>query len=91
MICKIIGLFFNRFTADENYFLLNRDNRQFIATSSDAIILETKNFFSKFFFFFFFAILKFRINFEHFEKKDDPHSLCIFEFADSEKCGLVNV
>ena len=40
-----------------------------------------------FFFFFFFAFSKFRLNFEHFKKKDDPHSWCIFEFTDSEKRG----
>ena len=27
---------------------------------------------------FFFAFSKFRFNFEHFRKKDDPHSSCIF-------------
>ena len=24
------------------------------------------------------------LNFEHFQKKDDPHSLCICEFTDHE-------
>ena len=28
--------------------------------------------------------LKSRLNFKHFEKKDDPHSFCIFEIRDSE-------
>ena len=36
---------------------------------------------------FFFAFFKFRFNFEHFEKKDDPHSSCIFELKDSERRG----
>ena len=34
---------------------------------------------------FFLAFSKFRFNFEHFQKKDDPHSLCILEFIESEK------
>ena len=33
------------------------------------------------------AFYKFRFNFEHFQKKDDPHSGCIFELTDSEKRG----
>ena len=33
---------------------------------------------------FFAAFLKSRFNFEYFEKKDDPHSFCIFEITDSE-------
>ena len=35
----------------------------------------------------FFAFSKFRFNFEHSQKKDDPHSWCIFELADSEIRG----
>ena len=36
----------------------------------------------------FFAIsLKSPSNFEHFEKQDDPDSLCIFEIKDCEKRG----
>ena len=48
-----------------------------------------KYFFSKkyflSFFFFVVAFLKFRLNFNHFQKKDDPHSWSIFELTDSEK------
>ena len=36
---------------------------------------------------FFFTFSKFRFSFEHFQKKDDPHSSCIFELTDSEKSG----
>ena len=36
---------------------------------------------------FFFEFSKFKFNFEHFQKKDDPHSGCIFELTDSEKRG----
>ena len=30
------------------------------------------------------AFWKSRLNFEHFEKKDDPHSFCPSEITDSE-------
>ena len=35
----------------------------------------------------FFAFSKFRLNFEHFQKKDDRNSWCISELTDSEKRG----
>ena len=41
----------------------------------------------KLFLIFFFAFLKLSFNFEHFPKKDDPHSWCIFEVTDSQKHG----
>ena len=34
---------------------------------------------------FFSAFLKSNLNFEHFKKKDDPHSLCISDVTDPEK------
>ena len=40
---------------------------------------------------FFTAFLKSTFNFEHFEKKDQPHSLCIFEMIDAERRAYVNV
>ena len=33
---------------------------------------------------FFTTFLKSRLNFAHFEKKDDPHSFCILEIMDSK-------
>ena len=33
---------------------------------------------------FFSDVLKFRLKFTYFEKKDDLHRFCIFEIADSE-------
>ena len=41
----------------------------------------------KTFFQFFLAFSKSRLNFEHFEKKDDAHSLFIFEATACEKRG----
>ena len=40
---------------------------------------------------FFCAFSKSTLNFEHFEKESDPHSLCIFELKDSEKCREIKV
>ena len=33
---------------------------------------------------FFTEFLKSRLNFKHFEKKDDPYRICIFEVTNSE-------
>ena len=41
----------------------------------------------KFFSEFFAAFLKYRLNFEHFETKDDLHILYISQFMDWKKCG----
>ena len=54
-------------TADDKYSLLNRDN-----TNSDEIISKKKAISQ-----FFLAFSKSTLNFEHFQKKDDPHSLFI--------------
>ena len=40
---------------------------------------------------FFGAFLKSRLNFEHFQKKDDSHSWSISEITDSEKPCYINV
>ena len=40
---------------------------------------QERNFFS-----FFAVFMKSRLNFKHFEKKDDPHRFCSFEIRDSE-------
>ena len=42
---------------------------------------QTQKNFSEFFSSFFESVL----NFEHFQKKDDPHSLCISEITDHER------
>ena len=34
---------------------------------------------------FFSSFLESSLNLEHFQKKDDPHSLCIFEITDCQK------
>ena len=44
-------------------------------------LCQKENYFSEFFSLFFQSAL----NFEHFQKKDDPHSLCISEITDHER------
>ena len=40
---------------------------------------------------FFFAFWKCKLNFKHFQKKDDPLSLFISEATASVNCGSMNV
>ena len=59
------------------YSLFNRGN---LAQRKQKQKTKVKNFFS-----FFSAYLKFSLNFEHFLKKDQPHSWCISEITDPER------
>ena len=60
-------MFVNTLTANDKYSLLNRDNlRQAIRTT----LSQKHKAFSQFFL----AFSKSTLNFEHFEKKDDPQS-----------------
>ena len=45
----------------------------------------------KFFSHFFRAVSKYRLNFEHFQKKDDAHSLFIFEARACEERDQIYV
>ena len=65
-------MFFNILTANDNYSLLSRVN----LTQPIQMQLPKKKLFSDFFSAFF---VKSRLNFEHFQKKNEPHSLCISE------------
>ena len=67
-------------TADDKYSLLNRD----ILTQPIQIQISQKE---KTFLKFFSPFLKSIWNFEHFQKNDDSHTLCISEIRDSQKCG----
>ena len=78
--CKILRLFSNTLSADGKYSLLNTDN------STQAIqrkLSQRQKIFSQFFS----AFLKSILNFEHFEKKDDPHTWCMSEITDCERRG----
>ena len=78
VLCKILGLFVNTLTDDEKYSLLYRDN----LTQPIQILLSQKR---KTFSQLFSKILKPTLNFEHFQKKYDPHSRCGSQLAVSEK------
>ena len=67
-------------TADDKYSLLNRDNlTQPIRTQ----LSQKQKAFSQVFI----AFSKCALNFEHFQKKDDPHSWFISEITHSAKRG----
>ena len=57
-----------------------------MATDSKGIIQETKNFLSIFAF-----ITKSTFNFQHFEKKDEPHSLYLSKITDYQIGAFENV
>ena len=77
MICKILGQLLNTLNADEKYFVIQRDN---LTIPIEMQLSEKQKTFSETFA----ATLKSRLNFDHFEKKDDPHSFYISQTRDSE-------
>ena len=80
---KILGLRFNRLTGNHMYSRLNRQIfRQPVRTQ---LCQKPKTFSGTFIVF-----LKFRWNFELFEKKDELYSLNISEDIDTEECGFFN-
>ena len=78
MIFKFLRLLVKTLTDDEKYSLLYREN----FTQPIQILLSQKR---KTFSQFFSAFLKPTLNFEHFQKKDDPHSRCSSQITVSEK------
>ena len=78
MLCKILRLLFNTLTADDKYSLVNRDN---LAQPIQILLSQKQKTFSQFFA----TFLKSKLIFEHFSKKDDPHSRCISSITYSEK------
>ena len=77
LACQIMGLLLNTFPTDEKYPTLNRDN---LTVPIMMQLSQKEKSFSRFFS----PFLKFRLIFECFERKDDTHSFCISEIADSE-------
>ena len=78
VLCKFLRLLNKTLTDDEKYSLLYRDN----LTQQIQIILSQK---PKTFSQLFSEILKPTLNFEHFQKKDHPHSRCNSQNTVSEK------
>ena len=78
VLCKILRLLVKTLTDDEKYSLFYRDN----LTQPIQILLSHKR---KTFSHFFAAFLKPTLNFEHFQRKDDPDSRCRSQITVSEK------
>ena len=75
--CQIFGLLVNTLATDEKYPVLNRQNLTIlIQMELSKKQITSSQFFASF--------LKSKLNFEYFEKKDDPQSFCISEITDSE-------
>ena len=67
VVCKILGLFVNTLTEDEKYSLLYRDN---LTQPIQILLYQKRKTFSQLSS----KVLKPTLNFEHVQKKDDPHS-----------------
>ena len=78
VLSKILGLLVNTLTDDDKYSLLYRDN----LTQQIQILLSQK---PKTFSRLSSKILKPTLNFEHFQKKHDPHSRCSSQITVPEK------
>ena len=77
-ICKVLGLFVNPLPADDKYSLLKRGK---LLQDFQMHLSEIQKIFCEFFF----TFSKFKVNFEHFQKKEYRRSWYIFELTDSEK------
>ena len=63
--------------ADEKYPVLNRDNLTIPIQMQLSLRQETlSSVFS--------ALIRFKLSFQYFEKKDDPQRFCISDITDSE-------
>ena len=80
VICKILRLFVNILSALEKYSL---PNRQYLMQPIQGQLSQKQKSFPRFFS----AFSKSELNFEHFQKKDDPHSFFISEATACEKRG----
>ena len=73
-------MFVKTLTADDKYSLLNRDN---LTQPIRTPLSQKRKAFSPFFL----PFSKSTLNFEHFQKNDDPRSLFISEITHSKKRG----
>ena len=72
LICKILRLFVNTFSAVDKYSL---PNREYLKLPIQVQLSQKQKAFP----WFYSAFSKSTLNFEHFKKKDDPHSLFLSE------------
>ena len=84
VLCKILRLLVNTLTDDDKYSLLYKDN---LTQPIQILLSQKQNTFSDFFS----AFLRPTSNFEHFQKKDDPHTRCSSQINVSEKGDSINV
>ena len=77
LTCQILGLLVNTLAADEKYPVLNTDN---LTIPIQIQFSQKQKTFSQILA----PFLKSRLNFKHFQLKDDPDRFCIFEVTDSE-------
>ena len=80
VICKILRLFVNILSAVEKYSL---PNREYLTQPIQVELSSKQNTFPVFFS----SFSKSELNFEHFRKKDDPHSFFTSEATACEKRG----
>ena len=80
VICKILRLFINTFSAVDKYSL---PNREYLTQPLQVQLSQKQKTFPPFFS----AFSKSKLKFEHFQKKDDPHSVFISDATVCEKCG----
>ena len=78
LFCKFLRLLVKTLTDDEKYSLLYTEN---LTQPIQILLYQKRKAFSQFFS----AFLKSTLTFEHFQKKDDPHSRCVSQITVSEK------
>ena len=81
---EILTLFFNTLTTDDMY---SRRNMLNFTKQLEALLSQKQKTFSELFF----AFLKYALNLEEFEKKDEYPSLVISKVIDSERGGYLNL
>ena len=79
VIFEILGLFVNISTAHHNYYFCNKENLH----QSIQMILSKQKTLSELFA----SFLKPTSSFEHYEEKDDSHSLSFSKITECERCG----
>ena len=80
LMSEILLLFVKTFTVNDKFSLRNIEN---LPQTIEMILFKKQKKFSRFIT----KFVKFTSNFEHFEKKDSPHSLSLFEFSNCERRG----